>query len=211
MLGGGEAVMRARHSTRILTRRRRPRGFLHPVGSRRGRASSLLVRNLRGVRDSQLGQPVEVLLPLGRACLAQFVQVSPGVEAGIVAIVEHQLHGVVADRLARAAPAPAACPVAAFPGRGRGPALRPTANTRAGIRTTIRRLAVVEGHLEHARLLAQLDIGGRTRCPSGLSGAAALTGCTAPGLRPVRACRGSRRRRGHRSRAGARSGRRRRS
>ena len=44
-------------------------------------------------------QTIQVILPQGRLLRAQLVQVGPGVQAGIVAIAESRLHGVVADRL----------------------------------------------------------------------------------------------------------------
>ena len=37
-------------------------------------------------------------MPTGSLLYAQLVQVVPGIEARIVAVVEHQLQGVVADR-----------------------------------------------------------------------------------------------------------------
>ena len=66
---------------------------------------------------------------------AQVVQVVPGEDAGVVAIGEGRLHGVVADRLERRPDRPRACRSAAPPGPGRGPAPRPRANTCASART----------------------------------------------------------------------------
>ena len=49
-----------------------------------------------------LGQALEVARPPALAVLRQLVQHVPGIQAGIVAIVEAQAHGVAADRLHRA-------------------------------------------------------------------------------------------------------------
>ena len=43
-------------------------------------------------------EAVEVALPVCGRIAAKFMQISPGIKTGIVAIVEHQAHGVMPHR-----------------------------------------------------------------------------------------------------------------
>ncbi len=90
---------------------------------------------------------------------AQLVQIVPGVQPGVVAVGEHQLHRIGADRLDRVDAPPRACRPAGLPGPARARAPPPTANTRAGTRRAAKHLAVGESDLEDARGLVQLDLG----------------------------------------------------
>ena len=86
---------------------------------------------------------------------------SPSVNAGVVAIVEHQPHGVMADRLDRA---DADLPLAAengFLGRGRGPGPRRRGFRRADIRPAAQTLSVVERDVQHPGRAIQPDFGRR--------------------------------------------------
>jgi hypothetical protein len=126
--------------------------------------------------DASGRQRGEVLAPILGLARTEFVEVIPGVQARIVAVVEHQLDGVIADRLDIADVDVLLAglqhrllgAVAAHFGRR-----RMHAQVFAG---QFEALAVVEAYLQLARLLVELDVDGKV--------AGHVRGCTWRGCRP---------------------------
>src|SRR5690606_25596597 len=122
-------------------------------------AVSWIVR--RPALDAGLRQLVEVALPVLLLMGAEFVEIIPRIEAGGVAVVEHQLDGVVADRadvddvdvLLAGLQHPLPGTVTTHLGRR-----RIDAQVLAG---QPEHLAALEVYFEDARFSVQLDLGGR--------------------------------------------------
>src|SRR6185437_14813811 len=87
---GGAALYRLAFWTTCCAESDPGKGVLNGKGRAVSKAARLFFLGL---------DPCQVMGPLGFAVAAQLVEVLPGVEAGVVAVVEDQLHGVLADRL----------------------------------------------------------------------------------------------------------------
>src|SRR5690606_25846065 len=56
-------------------------------------------RYRRGVRNAELFEAIQVRLPLGLAVATKLVQIRPGIEPGVVSVIEHQPDRIVSYRL----------------------------------------------------------------------------------------------------------------
>src|SRR5512147_1086189 len=72
---------------------------VHPRAARDRRAGRSLLARLRIPALAEPLQRVEIGLPAGILVPAELVEIFPAVDAGVVQVVEHETHGVIANRL----------------------------------------------------------------------------------------------------------------
>ena len=122
------------HRCRCQKARRRLGAPVRSSSRNAGAAPRKKWRQRRVSRHPLGGELVEIVLPILRLVAAELEQIVPRENAGRVHVVEHQAHGVVADRIDLQDRDVAACPARSCARPANAPAPRRSGFSPAGIR-----------------------------------------------------------------------------
>src|SRR3569833_2855906 len=137
----------------------RVRGSCNCRGSSGLSARHLIVSFARRARghDAGRGLTCQVLAPVRFLVAAQLVQVLPGVQAGVVPVIEHQLDRILPDRLDDPDTDSLLSKHQLFLARSVALHFRGRRMDTQVLEWQLETTAVLEAHLEHSRCLTQFD------------------------------------------------------